>query len=216
VPHIRIDEGRLIESRCPDCGNLERRAFGESESRRGELASYAIGWTSGHGLPIAHMTIGIGAGNEGGGTFHIEIRPQDDAWAMGLVDEPFEDVPEGGPDLSRAEALAHGDIEYVWLVADHVMAQDRRALWMQHWLLSTSALATEAVIAGAAPVRRAIHETEEWVLLDALDASDGDLHAFQLFRAIDWDPSLLDVIDLAEGESAQRTHVGDRWIRRKG
>jgi len=39
---MRITEGRLTERDCPDCGGLERRAFGECESERGELASYAL------------------------------------------------------------------------------------------------------------------------------------------------------------------------------
>jgi hypothetical protein len=104
---VRIDEGRLIEGRCPHCKNLERRAFGESESDRGELASYALGWTAGHEDLVGYMTVGIGVGNPGGGTFHMEVRVPDDGTdvAMRLVDTPFERVPEGGADLARDEAI---------------------------------------------------------------------------------------------------------------
>ena len=85
---MRIEEGRLIERECPHCGGLERRAFGESVSDRGELASYAFGWTAEHADDdrIAHVTIGIGAGNEGGGTFHAEVHVHEGRYAMTLVD----------------------------------------------------------------------------------------------------------------------------------
>ena len=60
---MRIQEGRLEERECPHCGGTERRAFGESESFRGELASYAFGWTSPHEHRVAYLSVGIGAGN---------------------------------------------------------------------------------------------------------------------------------------------------------
>jgi hypothetical protein len=140
---VRADADRrrgLGERTCPHCGNVERRAFGESVSERGELASYAIGWTSGHEDQVAHMTIGLGAGSPRGGSFDIEIRMGEDAWRVTLVDRPFERVPQGRPDLTREQALAHEDLDYVWFVADQVMAQDRRAFWMLHWLVGTQAL----------------------------------------------------------------------------
>jgi len=68
-----VEEGRLSERSCPDCEHTERRAFGEFVSPRGDLASYAIGWTSGHEEVCGWMTIGIGAGNPGGGSFHIRV-----------------------------------------------------------------------------------------------------------------------------------------------
>ncbi len=124
---MEIEEGRLAGRDCTDCDGTQRLAFGEAVSARDELASYALGWTSRHEDRVGHLTIGIGAGNEGGGTFHAEVLVVDGSYAMRLVDRPFEAVPQGGPDLSREQALAHEDLPFVWFVADEVMAQDRRA-----------------------------------------------------------------------------------------
>jgi hypothetical protein len=210
-----IEEGRLVSMRCSECGGLERRAFGEFESFRGELTSYAIGWTAGREDRAGHMTIGMGVGNPGGGTFHIAVRTDDDGeWVMGLVDRPFEDVPQGGPDLTREEALAHDTLPYIWLVADVVMEQDRRALWMEHWLKRTEAHAPAPVIRQQAPVTRVIRggEGEEiaWRLLGEGD-DDAELHAVDLSFALD--ESMLDVLALAPGERAEREAPGMPWIR---
>jgi hypothetical protein len=209
---VRIDEGRLVERRCPHCKNLERRAFGESESERGELASYALGWTAGHEDLVGYMTVGIGVGNPGGGTFHVEARIPDGGSdvAMRLVDTPFETVPEGGPDLTRAEALAHDDLEYVWFVVDEVMEQDRRARWMKHWLIGTPALVSDGVLAETAPVRRVeLRDEDEWLLRENHDAAG--LRTAHLFHSLDRDPSLIDVLGLEPGQAADRSGVGDPW-----
>jgi hypothetical protein len=211
---VRITEGRLDERECPDCGGLERRAFGESESERGELASYAFGWTTGHEDRLGRLTIGIGAGNEGGGSFHAVVRSGEEGYAMGLVDEPFEDVPEGGPDLTREQALAHPDLKYVWWVADEAMAQDRRAWWMLHWLYGTAALATPPVVDGTEPVRHVARAEDDgaWQLLCGTVEAD-DPQVFHLHHAIDRDQSLLGVLDLKPGESAERKRFGRGWSR---
>ena len=57
-----------------------------------------------------------------------------------FVDEPFENVPEGGPDLTAEQARAHDTLPLIWWVADTVMEGDRRARWMRHWLLGTSSI----------------------------------------------------------------------------
>jgi hypothetical protein len=205
---MRIEEGRLVERTCPDCDGIERRAFGEAISPRGELSSYAIGWTSGHEKLVGHMTVGIGAGNPGGGSFHMEVHA-DEAGDPGLtlVDRPFEDVPEGGPDLSREEALVHDTLRFVWWVADEVLIQDRRANWMVHWILQTSALATWPVIDGTAPVRHVVREADGvWQLLcGTVEAEDPQV--YHLFHAFDRDPSLVDVADLPAGTRADRRRV---------
>ena len=206
-----IEEGRLIESPCPHCGHLERRAFGESVSDRDELASYAIGWTSGHEEAAGRMTVGLGAGNPGGGTFHIDIRLVDGEPGMALVDEPFEDVPQGGPDLTREEALAHEDLDYVWYVADNVMIKDRRAWWMDHYLRGTLALATEPVVSGAEDVLHVVRDEDgAWQLLcGTVDADDPKV--FHLHHAIDRDPTLLDVLGLESGQRADRGARDRPW-----
>lgn len=210
-----VEPGRLEERPCPDCGEIERRAFGEIVSPRDELASYALGWTSGHDDEVGHMTIGIGAGNEGGGSFHIEIRMVDDEWGMGLVDRPFEDVPEGGPDLTRDEALAHGDLPFVWWVADEVMEHDPRAGWMQHWLKGTPAYVTGPILARTEPVRHVIRDADgDWQLLCGTDRAADELDPVHLFHSLDRDPSLLEVLDLEPGHRADRPEIGAAWSRR--
>ena len=210
---MRIEEGRLVEAPCPDCGHMEHRAFGESESRRGELASYAIGWTSGHDLVTGWMTIGIGAGNPGGGSFHIEVQVVDEQPSMRLVDRPFEDVPEGGPDLTREQALAHPNLDYVWYVADEVMLQDRRAWWMEHYLRGTRALATEPVVIGAEDVRHVVRDEDgDWQLLCGTVRAD-EPEVFHLHHALDRDQTLLEVLDLEPGRRADREARGGPWER---
>jgi hypothetical protein len=129
---ITVQEGRLIETATPAADAMERRAFGEFVGPQGELASYALGWTTGSGEQRGRLTIGIGAGNPGGGTFHADILTRDGEYGFALVDEPFEDVPEGGPHLTREQALAHEDLPWIWAASDRIMQLDRRALWMLH------------------------------------------------------------------------------------
>ena len=212
---MRITEGRLIERDCPDCGGVERRAFGESESHRGELASYAFGWTSGHDDLVGHLTVGIGAGNEGGGSFHAEIRVDENGYGFALVDRPFEEVPEGGPDLTREQALAHDTLDYVWWVADEAMTQDRRAWWMLHWLRQTPAFATWPVAKRTEPVQIVARDDDEradWQLLcDTVPADDPQV--YHLFHALDHDQSLLAVLDLEPGQRAERRKLRGGWKR---
>ncbi|MEV6601758.1 hypothetical protein AB0M36_33620 [Actinoplanes sp. NPDC051346] len=58
---------------------------------------------------------------------------------------PFEQVPEGGPDLTADQARANEALPFGWWVADHVMERDRRARWMRHWLMGTSCIETTHV-----------------------------------------------------------------------
>jgi hypothetical protein len=213
---MRIEEGRLLERPCPDCGGVERRAFGEAESDRGELASYALGWTSGHEQRVGRITIGIGAGNPLGGSFHARVEVADGHTGLQLVDEPFEDVPQGGPHLTRDQALAHEDLRFVWHVADQVMVQDRRAWWMEHWLLGTRAFATRPVVEGTEPVRHVVREADgEWQLLCGTTTEQDGIQLFHLFHAVDRDQSLLDVLDLDPRRRADRKAPGKRWKRRR-
>jgi hypothetical protein len=209
---MRIEPGRLVEAPCPDCGHLEHRAFGESESPRGELASYAFGWTSGHDDVVGRMTVGIGAGNPGGGSFHMELFAAEGETKLRLVDRPFEAVPEGGPDLTREQALGHDTLDYVWWVADEALRQDRRAWWMEHYLHGTRAFATGPVVDGAAPVRHVVREADGWQLLCSTVEPDR-AHVFHLHHALDRDRTLLEVLDLDVGERADREAHDRPWVR---
>jgi len=209
---MRIEPGRLVEAPCPHCGHMEHRAFGESESPRGELASYAFGWTSGHDEVVGRMTVGIGAGNPGGGSFHMEIRSLDGETNFRLVDEPFEDVPEGGPDLGRDAAQAHDTLPFVWWVVDEVMAQDRRAWWLVHYLRGTRSFATSPVADGAEPVRHVALEEDGWQLLCGTVPAD-DPQILHLHHALDRDRTLLEVLDLEPGERADREALDRPWVR---
>ncbi|MDQ3721661.1 MAG: hypothetical protein M3376_01020 [Actinomycetota bacterium] len=83
-----IEEGRLVELPTPEATGMQRRAFGEFVGIGGELASYALGWTTGAERHVAHKTIGIGAGNAGGATFHAELFSSDDGYAFAPSTSP--------------------------------------------------------------------------------------------------------------------------------
>ena len=212
----KIDEGRLVEVPTPAATGMERRAFGEFESERGELASYAIGWATDADPHVGRITIGIGAGNPGGATFHAIVVPHEDGHGFTLVDEPFEDVPEGGPHLTADEARAHDTLEFIWYVADSVMALDRRAWWMWHWLAGTQAIQTAEVFEQKEPVLLVVNDDDDelWQLIGASDAGpEGKLG--HLYHSVDEDPTLMDVLNLEPGESATRKKVGGRWKRER-
>src|SRR3954466_15562508 len=191
---------------------MDRRAFGGFVGPRGELASYAFGWTTGSERRIARLSVGIGAGNPGGGTFHAVLFEHEDSHAFSLTDEPFERVPQGGPDLRADQARAHEDLPFVWWVADQVMERDRRAQWMRHWLLGSRCIQTVEVFELREPVLRIGHDADEglWQLIGTTNA-DSTGKVGHLHHAVDTDPTLVDVLDLAPGHSASRSHVGGPW-----
>ena len=210
-----VHEGQLVEVPTPAATGMERRAYGEFVGPRGELASYAVGWATDADPRVGRVTIGIGAGNPGGGTFHAVVVPHGEGHAFSLVDEPFEEVPEGGPALTAEQARAHEDLPFIWWVADHVMEGDRRALWMRHWLLGTRAIQTVQVFDRHEPVLLVVNDADDdlWQLIGSSDASpDGKIG--HLHHAVDEDPTLIDVLDLEPGHRAIRERVGGAWTRR--
>jgi hypothetical protein len=210
---IQVSEGALTEVPTPDATGMERRAHGEFVSPRGELASYAFGWTTGSDPHVARLTVGIGAGNPGGGTFHAVAFGHDDGHAFALVDEPFAQVPEGGPDLTADQARAHDTLPFVWWVADEVMERDRRARWMRHWLLGTGCVQTPEVFELRESVLLVGHSGDDgtWQLAGDSDADATTGLVGHLYHAVDEDHSLLDVLDLPPGHEARRTGPGEPW-----
>ncbi|MDA0185219.1 hypothetical protein OJ997_33250 [Solirubrobacter phytolaccae] len=211
---IEVNEGRLDETATPDATGMERRAYGEFVSQRGELASYALGWRTDTEPPVGWVTVGIGVGNEGGGTFHAEAFFQDDVLGYRLVDEAFAEVPQGGPHLSAEQAKAHHDLEFIWAVVDVVFDRDRRAWWLRHWLRGTAAIQTPPVFDLSEPILLVQHDADDgiWQLIGTSDAGE-DAKLAHLFHAIDADATLLDVLDLEPGERAERSEVGGEWTR---
>jgi hypothetical protein len=214
---IQVVEGPLAEVPTVDGGGINRRAFGEFVSHRGELASYAFGWATGSEPHVARLSIGIGVGNPDGGTFHAVVFSHEDGHAFTLVDEPFENVPEGGPHLTAEQARAHDTLPFIWWVADAVMERDRRARWMRHWLLGTSSIQTREVFERHEPVLLVVNEADDrlWQLIGSTDADSSTGKIGHLYHAIDNDPTMLDILDLAPGESASRTDVGEPWTRHR-
>ncbi|MFE5507419.1 MULTISPECIES: hypothetical protein [Amycolatopsis] len=213
---IQVIEGALVEVPTDTATGMDRRAFGEFVGPRGELASYAFGWTTGADPHAARLSIGIGAGNPGGGTFHAVVFQHEDGHAFSLTSDPFERVPQGGPDLTADESRAHEDLPFVWAVADEVMRRDRRAWWMRHWLLRTLCVQTREVFERREPILLVRHDADDgmWQLVGASDA-DGDTGKVgHLHHAIDEDPTLIDVLDLPPGGSATRTGAGSPWTGR--
>jgi hypothetical protein len=209
---LKVIEGRLAET--PAGTGIERRAFGEFVGPRGELASYAFGWTTGSEHQVARLTVGIGAGNPGGASFHAIVFDNEGSYACSLVDEPFERVPEGGPDLSAVEARAHEDLPFIWWVVDRVMERDRRARWMKHWLLGTTSIQTGQVFARTEPILYVSHEAGDglWQLIGASDADPATGKLSHLHHAVEHDLTLLDVLGLEPGESAYRRGPDKPWI----
>jgi hypothetical protein len=215
---IQVMEGRLVQVTAVEGGGTDRRAFGEFVSHRGELASYAFGWATDAEPHVARLTIGIGAGNPGGGTFHAVVVAHEDGHAFSLVDEPFEKVPEGGPDLTAQQARAHDTLPFIWCVADTVMERDRRARWMRHWLLGTSSIQTREVFDRREPVLLVVNDADDdgvWQLIGRTDANSSTGTIGHLYHAIDNDPTLLDILDLEPGHSASRSNVGQPWTRHR-
>ncbi|GAA2710929.1 hypothetical protein Apa02nite_083420 [Actinoplanes palleronii] len=210
---IQVVEGALVEVPTADVTGMDRRAFGEFVSPRGEMASYAFGWTTGADPHVGHLTIGIGVGNPGGGSFHAVIFVNDDGIAYALTDEPFERVPEGGPDLTADQARAHDTLPFIWWVTDLVMERDRRAHWMRHWLLGTLAVQSTEVFEQREPALRVSHHAEDgvWHLVGASGA-DGDTgRVGHLHHAVDEDQSLIDVLNLQPGHTLVRDDGGRPW-----
>src|SRR3954452_22842302 len=211
---ITVQEGRLVETATPGATAMERRAFGEFIGPRGELASYALGWRTDADPHAGRISVGIGAGNPGGGTFHAAVHDHEGRYAFTLIDEVFEEVPEGGPHLSAEQARAHDDLEFVWFVADTVMARDRRAHWLAHWLLGTRAISTPEGFALREPILLVTNDDDDdlWQLLRATDArEEGKIG--HLYHAVDEDPTLIAVLDLEPGERAWRSRPGGPWTR---
>jgi len=213
---IQVLPGRFVEVPASEATGMDRRAFGEFVGPRGELASYAFGWTTGADPHVARLSIGIGVGNPGGGTFHAVVFEHEEGHAFSLTDESFENVPQGGPDLTADQARAHADLPFVWWVADHIMERDRRARWMRHWLLGTRCIQTIEVFERREPVLLVGHDADDglWQLIGTANADDGKVG--HLHHAIDEDLTLVDVLDLPAGHTASRTHVGGPWTRHLG
>jgi hypothetical protein len=209
--NLKVIEGRLTET--PAGTGVERRAFGEFVGPGGELASYAFGWATKSERHVARLTVGIGAGNPGGGSFHAIVFDNEGSCAYSLVDEPFERVPEGGPDLTAIEARAHQDLPFIWWLVDCVMERDRRARWMKHWLLGTTSIQTGEVFERTEPILYVSHDADDglWQLIGASDADPATGKLSHLHHAVEHDLTLLDVLDLEPGESAYRTGPDDPW-----
>jgi hypothetical protein len=210
---MQVLEGTLVEVPTSAVTGMDRRAFGEFVGPHRELASYAFGWTTGADPHVARLSVGIGAGNPGGGTFHAVIFEKEDGHAFSLTDEPFERVPEGGPDLTTDQARVHEDLPFIWWVTDQVMQRDRRAWWMRHWLLRTTCIQTREVFERHEPVLVVSHDADDgiWQLIGASDADAGTRKIGHLHHVVDEDPSLIDVLDLPPGSSAIRADVGSPW-----
>lgn len=211
--NVQVIPGQLIEAPTPDATGMDRRAFGEFIGPEGELASYAFGWTTGADPHIGRISVGIGAGIPGGATFHAVVFDHDDSYAYALVDDPFEQVPQGGPDLLAAQARAHEDLPFVWWVIDRVGEYDSRIWWMRHWLLRTQSVQTPQVFDKQEPILRVRNGSDGiWQLAGTAD-TDSAGRAGHLHHAVDEDPTLIEILDLEPGRQATRAAVGQPWHR---
>lgn len=206
---MRIDEGQLTVE------GPTRLAHGEFVGPNGELASYALAWDESAEEAVGRITVGIGAGNPGGGTFHARMFDRGEDYGMTLVDEPLCEVPQGGPHLTAEQARAHEDVEFIWFVADTVMARDRRAWWLRRWLERTTAIMTLPVFERTEPVLYVSHEADDglWQLIGSSAAVPADGRIAHLAHSVEHDLTLLDVLDLQPGEWAERDGPDQPWTR---
>ncbi|WP_063059788.1 hypothetical protein [Nocardia sienata] len=213
--HVQVIPGKLVEVPTSDATGMERRAFGEFIVPQGELASYAFGWTTGADPHIARFSVGIGAGNPGGATFHAVVFDNGDSYAYALVDDPFEQVPQGGPHLTADRARAHQDLPFIWWVIDRVVEHDSRTWWMRHWLMQTRSIQTHQVFDKQEPILRVHHGPDGvWRLAGTTGTgADSAGPAGHLHHAIDEDPTLIEVLDLEPGRQASRSAPGQPWHR---
>jgi hypothetical protein len=213
---IQVLEGSFVEVPTVEGTGMDRRAFGEFVGPGCELASYAFGWTTRSQPHVARLSIGIGVGNPGGGTFHALVFKHQDGHAFVLTDERFEQVPQGGPDLTADQARCHEDLPFVWWVADQIMQCDRRAWRMRHWLLGTTCIQTVEVFERREPVLLVRNDADDglWQLIGATDADSSTGKIGHLHHAVDKDPTLIDVLDLPPGHTARRTRLGEPWTNR--
>ncbi|WP_460723765.1 hypothetical protein [Nocardia heshunensis] len=212
--NVQVIPGRLLEVPTADVTGMDRRAFGEFIGPGGELASYAFGWTTGADPHAGRFSVGIGAGNPGGATFHAVVFEHEGTHAFALVDDPFEQVPQGGPDFTAEQARAHQDLPFIWWVVDNVMQRDPRAWWMRHWLLGTRCIQTPEVFEQREPILYVSNDDDDdlWQLIGTSDAaSEG--HIGHLYHAVDEDPTLMAVLDMQPGSESTRTTAGGPWIR---
>jgi len=213
---MKVDPGRMTKTPTADASGMERRAHGEFVGPDGALASYALGWTTGGDERVGKLTVGIGVGNPGGATFHADVFDNGGALAYMLIDEPFEEVPQGGPHLTAEQARAHTDVKFIWYVADAVFERDPRARWMRHFVLGTRAIQTIECFELREPVTLVVNDDDDelWQLIGPSGATDIEQAKIgHLWHAVDEDPSLMDVLDLEPGEEAERAGKGLPWAR---
>lgn len=83
---------------------------------------------------------------------------------------------------------------------------------MRHWLLGTRAIQTRQVFEVEEPILLVCNDDDLWQLIRSSDAGpDGVIG--HLFHAVDEDPTLAEVLDLAPGERAVRDRTGAPWLR---
>lgn len=211
---VTVSEGPVAPA--PPGSGVQLLAVGEFVGHHSELASYALGWTPETAFREARITVGIGRGNEGGGTFHVVLFVDEGGPGYQLVDEPLTEVPQGGPHLSADEARAHEDLPYIWHVVNSVLSLDRRGRQLWHRARGTITIVTGAVADGSEPVLLLCNDEDEeppmWQAIGhtpADPASGRIIHLDHLFT----DPTLADVLDLAPGEWAERTSPDAPWVR---
>jgi hypothetical protein len=73
---------------------------------------------------------------------------------------------------------------------------------------------TPHVLEDPTSVRRVVRDADgDWQLFDTLEADPGEADVMHLFHLLDADASLIDVLDLEEGQGAERPSAGEAWVR---
>ncbi len=163
APAASTKVGRPQESPAQTAVRRTRNGPGTAPGRQ----PTTIGITHPH--QIRHPSISVTRTRRTTVDLNLTVQP---LYACSLVDEPFERVPEGGPDLTAAEARAHPDLPFIWWVVDRVVERVRRVRWMKHWLLGTTSVQTGEVFDRQEPILCVSHDADDgvWQLIGASNA----------------------------------------------
>jgi hypothetical protein len=139
MPVIRIEpDERVKQDRCARCGGTMSLVLGFIYEDDVPHGIYYIDWCEGdHDVRAGFFIISRGdyrdetSSGKDRLAFAIEARCS----GMALADTPIRDRPDFlGRFVPRDEALAMPSIRELWHIADHICAEDPRAIALTAWL----------------------------------------------------------------------------------
>ena len=136
---IRIEpDERVQRGTCERCGGDTRLTLGFIYQNEVPHGIYYLDWCEGtHDQRKAFFTISIGnyADEEATGDDRLSFAIEARCSGLGLLNTPIHDGPGFlGRLVPRDEALQREGIDHLWHLADHICADDPRAVALTAWL----------------------------------------------------------------------------------